>query len=103
MSERINEDVLYAARKLTACDRWDDYGHPKAACERIAHLWNGVLADKLRDDAQITAADVPLCMIVFKVAREVHQHKRDNVVDIAGYARVAAIVAGDEPAKGGGE
>jgi len=27
---------------------------------------------------------------------QVHSHKRDNLVDIAGYARTAAMVAGDE-------
>ena len=35
-------------------------------------------------------------MIAVKLARQTHQHKRDNLVDIAGYARTAAMVAGDE-------
>jgi len=40
--------------------------------------------------------DVPLCMIAVKLARQAHRHKRDNLVDIAGYARTAAMIAGDE-------
>ena len=31
-----------------------------------------------------------------KLARETHSHKRDNLVDIAGYSRTAAMVAGEE-------
>jgi hypothetical protein len=40
--------------------------------------------------------DIPLCMVAIKLARQSHHHKRDNLVDIAGYARTAAIVAGEE-------
>ena len=31
-----------------------------------------------------------------KVARQANRHKRDNLVDIAGYARTAAMLSGDE-------
>mgnify|MGYP001065113329 CR=1 FL=1 len=48
------------------------------------------------DVEQITAAEVPLCMIAVKLARQSHRHKRDNLVDIAGYSRTAAMVAGEE-------
>ncbi len=44
---------------------------------------------------KITATDVPLCMIAVKLARQVHRHKRDNLVDIAGYARTAGILSGE--------
>ena len=29
---------------------------------------------------------VPLCMIAVKISRECHEPKRDNMIDIAGYA-----------------
>jgi hypothetical protein len=40
--------------------------------------------------------DVPLCMIAVKLARHAHRHGRDNLVDIAGSAHTAAMVAGEE-------
>jgi len=86
--------VLTEAAAVTSGERQNDYGHPRDDFTRTAAMWNGLLAGKLR--APITAIDIPLCMIAVKLAREAHRHKRDNLVDIAGYARTAAIVAGDE-------
>ena len=59
-------------------------------------MWTGILRGKLREGEAVAPRDVPLCMIAVKLARQTHQHKRDNLVDIAGYARTAAMVAGDE-------
>jgi hypothetical protein len=88
--------VLDVARRITAGSRQEDYGHPADDFDRTAQMWTGILGPKLRSDERITAADVPLCMIAVKLARQAHQHKRDNLVDIAGYARTAAMVAGEE-------
>jgi len=90
------ESVLDEAKQITGGVRHDDYGHPRDDFDKTARMWTGVLADKLRDGAEVTAMDIPLCMIAVKLARQVHRHKRDNLVDIAGYARTAAMVAGDE-------
>ncbi|MBN2447716.1 MAG: hypothetical protein JXO22_13365, partial [Phycisphaerae bacterium] len=70
--------------------------HPREDFTRTAQLWTGILAAKLREGAQVSAMEVPLCMIAVKLARQAHRYKRDNLVDIAGYARTAAMVAGDE-------
>lgn len=98
--ERYNEgdrtSVLDEAKRITAGTRQNDYGHPRDDFARTATIWTGILASKLRPGAEITAIDVPLCMIAVKLARQVHRHKRDNLVDIAGYARTAAMIAGDE-------
>ncbi|MCC6910049.1 MAG: DUF4406 domain-containing protein [Phycisphaerales bacterium] len=88
------ESVLAEAARVTSGERQKDYGHPRDDFSRTAVMWNGLLASKLR--SPITAMDVPLCMIAVKLAREAHRHKRDNLVDIAGYARTGAMVAGDE-------
>ncbi|MCG3174650.1 MAG: hypothetical protein GMKNLPBB_02910 [Myxococcota bacterium] len=90
------EGILEEAARLTGGSRHNDYGHPRDDFARTALMWNGVLAEKLRPGCQITAMDVPLCMIAVKLARQAHRHKRDNLVDIAGYARTAAMIAGDE-------
>jgi len=90
------ESVLDEAKRITGGVRHDDYGHPCDDFARTARMWTGILAGKLRHGAEVTAMDVPLCMIAVKLARQAHRHKRDNLVDIAGYARTAAMVAGDE-------
>ncbi len=94
--EQPPESVLDEAKRITAADRQTDYGHPRDDFARTAAMWTAILARRLRDGEALTAMDVPLCMIALKVARQTHRHKRDNLVDIAGYARTAAMVAGDE-------
>jgi len=90
------ESLLDEAKRLTAQDRQHDYGHPSRDFARTALLWTAILAGRLREGQHVTAMDVPLCMIAVKLARQAHRHKRDNLVDIAGYARTAAMVAGEE-------
>jgi hypothetical protein len=90
------ESILTEAMRLTANDRQKQYGHPCDDFARTAQMWTGILASKLRPGEEITASDIPLCMISVKLARQAHRHKRDNLVDIAGYARTAAMTAGDE-------
>ena len=94
--ETPGEGVLDEAKRITQSDRQDDYGHPSKDFARTAQMWTSILAGKLHQGAEISAMEVPLCMIAVKLARQSHRHKRDNLVDIAGYARTAAIVAGDE-------
>lgn len=95
-NEGTTESILDEAKNLTNGSRQADYGHPRDDFARTAAMWNGILAAKLRDGATITAMDVPMCLIAVKLARQAHRHKRDNLVDIAGYARTVAMVAGEE-------
>ncbi len=90
------ETVLAEAIRITDGARQADYGHPRDDFARTALMWTGILGGKLREGAEVTAGDVPLCMIAVKLARQSHRHKRDNLVDIAGYSRTAAMVAGEE-------
>ena len=53
---------------------------------RIAQIWSAIL------DITVSAEQVGLCMIGVKISRETHQHKSDNLVDIAGYAQTLAMV-----------
>jgi len=94
--ETSSESVLDEAKRITGGSRQSDYGHPADDFARTARMWTGILAGKLRDGAEVGPMDVPLCMIAVKLARQAHRHKRDNLVDIAGYARTAAMVAGGE-------
>ncbi|MFO8011974.1 MAG: DUF4406 domain-containing protein [Phycisphaerae bacterium] len=94
--EEGGDSVLDVAQRITAGARHSDYGPPSEDFARTAALWTAILERRLRDGEAVTAMDVPLCMIALKLARQVHRHKRDNLVDIAGYARTAAMVAGEE-------
>lgn len=91
-----NESILDEAKRITEGVRRAEYGAPADDFGRAAYMWTGILARKLRDGQCITAMDIPLCMVAIKLARQSHHHKRDNLVDIAGYARTAAMVAGEE-------
>ena len=88
--------ILDTAKRLTSGQRQADYGHPSDDFQRAAQMWTAILGEKLHPQEKITAEDIPLCMIAVKLARQAHRHKRDNLVDIAGYARTAAMVAGEE-------
>jgi hypothetical protein len=91
-----DESILDEAKRITEGVRRAEYGAPADDFARAAQMWTGILARKLREGEHVTAMDIPLCMIAIKLARQSHRHKRDNLVDIAGYARTAAMVAGEE-------
>jgi len=42
---------------------------------------------------EVSAEQVAQCMIAMKLARARHSYRRDNYVDIAGYAQVAVLCA----------
>jgi hypothetical protein len=88
--------ILDTAKSITGGARQQDYGHPADDFERAAQMWTAILSQKLITNQRVSAEDIPLCMIAVKLARQAHHHKRDNLVDIAGYARTAAMVAGEE-------
>ena len=74
-------NILEEAASLVDGDRAMDYGHPKKDFERVALMWSAILGTDIEPD------QVPLCMIALKLSRQTHKPKRDNIVDIAGYAR----------------
>jgi len=76
------------AEKIVKDCRHKDYGSPTAMCEHIAAMWNAYLG--LKD--KIKADHVPMLMIMLKIARQAHNYKEDNLIDIMGYAGVAEMV-----------
>lgn len=87
--------ILQEAAELVGGQRNSDYGHPAKDFAKTAAIWNGILATKLAPGASIEPADVALCMIGVKLSREVNRHKRDNLVDIAGYAQTIMMLQED--------
>ena len=79
-------NILEEANKLTAEDRHNDYGHPHLDFTRTAALWSVLLNTK------VTARQVGLCMIALKLSRQFNKPKKDNLIDIAGYARTIEMI-----------
>lgn len=90
-------EVLREAEQLITGDRNETYGTPTQNFTNIAELWNVQFAHLLKDDAKFSAYDVALAQIHVKMARMVAQPKRDNFVDIAGYAACGWEAKDSEP------
>lgn len=78
--ENATKSILTEADEIIHGDRHESYGPYERECERIALGWGLILG------VPVEADKVPLMMIWLKVSRECNSHKRDNLVDIAGYA-----------------
>lgn len=78
------EKLLDEAKAIVRGDRDQQYGKPEDAFRVIAEMWTSYLG------TEITAGDVCDMMILFKIARNSYKQKRDNLIDIAGYAACAA-------------
>jgi len=79
--------ILDDAAILTAGPRQRDYDHPLPNHQRIARLWNAYLDCREEPEGKVTPEDVAHMMILLKIGRNVFTPKRDNLVDICGYAR----------------
>lgn len=86
MDETIRESVLREASELITGDRNQTYGSPTQNFQDTADVWNVLLRDKLKDGEKITPGQVASLMVALKLVRQIAQPKRDNWVDIAGYA-----------------
>ena len=80
------ESILQKAESLVKGDRGKNYGHPIVDFSRTARLWTAL------KDVEFSASDVAKFMIAVKLSRETNRPKRDNRVDIAGYALTLDMV-----------
>lgn len=114
LAEPPVESILAEALRITDGARARDYGSAKTNHERIAlfdAMWDiaaygtdeqiSAALDAVRSLAPVMkpvddAEDVAMKMILMKVARHANTPKRDNLVDIAGYARCESRIAGFE-------
>lgn len=80
-------DILETAKEIVTSDRNKQYGEPEDNFDTIASLWNAYLVGKHSDGAVITAKDVALMMVLFKVGRILTSTavKEDSYIDAAGY------------------
>lgn len=82
------ETALQEAQRLVHGDRGADYGHPIDDYTRTGRMWGAILG--------IGDIDPRICclmMAAVKISRECNKPKRDNRVDLAGYAECANMIA----------
>lgn len=93
MTRKLNdegqESILQEAHKLTHGDRNSTYGHPYDDHTCTAAIATAILGDTL--NRPISAHQMALIMCAVKLSRESRAPKRDNLVDLAGYAWVAQM------------
>lgn len=107
------DSILDEAKEITGGDRMDKYGHPRHNFQDISNMWNAYIKCKFNQSkssgafdnihkalvmnaVEITPKDVAQMMVLFKIAREIPGHRRDNLVDQAGYVRNIAQIEGIE-------
>lgn len=78
-------DILEEALRITKGDRNASYGPPDQDFHRTAQMWSAIKG------VPFEAREVAMFMVALKLSRETHQRKRDNWVDIAGYARCGSL------------
>lgn len=78
--------ILEEAQSLVYGDRQAAYGHPLDDFSRTAKMWAAILG------CEVTPEQVGLCMCVVKISRQLNRPKRDNLVDLAGYAATVELV-----------
>lgn len=86
--DRTRESVVQEAQRLVHGNRGANYGHPLDDYTRTGRIWGAMLGI-----GDIDPRLACLMMIAVKLSREVNKHKRDNLVDVAGYAECTQMIA----------
>jgi hypothetical protein len=87
LSPLVGESVAQEAFRLVRGQRRDDYGHPADNFTQTGRIWGAIL-----NVGDIAPETVGLMMAGAKISRETNVHKRDNLVDLCGYAETVAMV-----------
>lgn len=90
------ESILYKAIEITD-NRLKSYGDPIENLNNIVTLWNAYIKSRKIDTVDnngelLSNKDVSMMMILLKISREIHMPKEDNLIDIAGYCRLASAI-----------
>ena len=84
--------ILEQAGELVYGERNEDYGHPAVDFTRTGRMWGAILGIE-----DVPPERVALCMVALKISRECNKHKRDNLVDGAGYFAALELVRSYAP------
>ena len=84
------KQIFAEAQRLVHGVRGEDYGHPRDNFTQTGRMWGAILGIP-----DIPPELVALMMVAGKISRETNHHKRDNCVDMAGYAETCRMVHED--------
>lgn len=82
LTKSETESILSEAERIVNGDRQADYSDPVENFKHIAEIASAIMGK------DITAEECCIVMIAVKLARENYKHKRDNLVDLAGYVEI---------------
>lgn len=82
------ESVLQEAHRIIHGARRKDYGPAEEGFIKMATGWSVIFGH------EVTSTQVALAMTWLKVCRFLNSHDRDSLVDLAGYAGLAAQIEG---------
>lgn len=78
----LPKSILTEADALVNGDRQKAYADPITNFKRISAIASGLLGK------EITPAECAMVLVATKLGREMHGHKRDNIIDCAGYLEI---------------
>lgn len=78
--------ILKEAQDIRNGARAVDYGDAVVGFELIAQIASLLLGK------EVTAKECCTILIALKLSREAHAHKRDNLVDLCGYADILQLI-----------
>jgi len=81
--------ILDEAKTIINGERQDTNGNPEDSFATIGEFWSTYIANKYKVILTLSPKDCTLMMALFKIARETHQGKRDNLVDAVGYLGIS--------------
>ena len=85
-----NKSILSEAEEIVNGSRHSDYGDAKESFSRIATIASVMTGKELAPE------DSCAVMMAVKLVRESFAHKRDNLVDLCGYAELMNRLKGDK-------
>lgn len=82
ITDKDKESILQEADRIVNGERQADYSDPVHNFKHIANIASAIL------EKELTPNDCVVVMLAVKLAREDNKHKRDNLVDLAGYIEI---------------
>lgn len=92
----IGQSILLEAHNLIKGQKREEYGDAEKGMTMIAEQWSLYLQQKYQLKAFLLPEDVCWMMADLKKVRQLLSHKRDNIVDAAGYIGLIQMVSDED-------